>query len=95
MVFAYGPLKNSFQATIGYLNLLTCLWVIRGGDTTALWKRRCIAHKLKRDEFPDLGANQDCASVNTLNVGEFSSDGSAVVTSKLYESGFFLDTQRS
>ncbi|GJS65336.1 hypothetical protein Tco_0679900 [Tanacetum coccineum] len=25
--------KNSFQAMIGYLNLPTCLWVIRGGET--------------------------------------------------------------
>ncbi|GJS96476.1 hypothetical protein Tco_0803444 [Tanacetum coccineum] len=32
-VFAHGPFKNSFQATIGYLNLPTCLWVIRGGET--------------------------------------------------------------
>ncbi|GKA46069.1 hypothetical protein Tco_0738865 [Tanacetum coccineum] len=29
----HGPFKNSFQATIGYLNLPTCLWVIRGGET--------------------------------------------------------------
>ncbi|GKF92863.1 hypothetical protein Tco_0279582, partial [Tanacetum coccineum] len=33
MVLAYGPFKNSFQAMIGYLNLPTCLWVIRGGET--------------------------------------------------------------
>ncbi|GJT44979.1 hypothetical protein Tco_0953694 [Tanacetum coccineum] len=32
-IFAHGPFKNSFQATIGYLNLPTCLWVIRGGET--------------------------------------------------------------
>ncbi|GJS81916.1 hypothetical protein Tco_0748457 [Tanacetum coccineum] len=32
-VLAHGPFKNSFQATIGYLNLPTCLWVIRGGET--------------------------------------------------------------
>ncbi|GKD55882.1 hypothetical protein Tco_1289269, partial [Tanacetum coccineum] len=28
----HGPFKNSFQATIGYLNLPTCLWVIRGRE---------------------------------------------------------------
>ncbi|GJV22903.1 hypothetical protein Tco_1375598 [Tanacetum coccineum] len=32
-IFAYGPFKNSFQTTIGYLNLSTCLWMIRGGET--------------------------------------------------------------
>ncbi|GJS36046.1 hypothetical protein Tco_0534428 [Tanacetum coccineum] len=32
-IFAHGPFKNSFQTTIGYLNLPTCLWVIRGGET--------------------------------------------------------------
>ncbi|GJU81760.1 hypothetical protein Tco_1284125 [Tanacetum coccineum] len=32
-VFAYGHFKNSFQTTIGYLNLPTCLWVICGGET--------------------------------------------------------------
>ncbi|GKF31065.1 hypothetical protein Tco_0100863, partial [Tanacetum coccineum] len=34
-VFAYGPFKNSFQATIGNLKLPTCLWVIRGGETVS------------------------------------------------------------
>ncbi|GJY64516.1 hypothetical protein Tco_0465976 [Tanacetum coccineum] len=32
-IFAHGPFKNSFQATIGYLNLPTSLWVIHGGET--------------------------------------------------------------
>ncbi|GJY67146.1 hypothetical protein Tco_0469384 [Tanacetum coccineum] len=32
-VFPHGSFKNSFQTTIGYLNLPTCLWVIRGGET--------------------------------------------------------------
>ncbi|GJX24083.1 hypothetical protein Tco_0228528 [Tanacetum coccineum] len=34
-VLAMGPLQNSFQATIGYLNLPTYLWVIRGGETVS------------------------------------------------------------
>ncbi|GKF72230.1 hypothetical protein Tco_0208344 [Tanacetum coccineum] len=35
MVLAHGPFKNSFQATIGYLNLPTCLWVICGEETVS------------------------------------------------------------
>ncbi|GJS03121.1 hypothetical protein Tco_0319629 [Tanacetum coccineum] len=34
-VHRHGSFKNSFQATIGYLNLPTCLWVIRGGETVS------------------------------------------------------------
>ncbi|GKF08589.1 hypothetical protein Tco_0042813 [Tanacetum coccineum] len=33
--FRLRPFKNSFQATIGYLNFPTCLWVKRGGETVS------------------------------------------------------------
>ncbi|GKD03375.1 putative reverse transcriptase domain-containing protein [Tanacetum coccineum] len=65
MVFAYGPFKNSYQATIGYLNLLTCLWVIRGGETRSLQKALGTTLAISTAYHPEID-RQNERTIQTL-----------------------------
>ncbi|GJU17988.1 hypothetical protein Tco_1145954 [Tanacetum coccineum] len=67
MVLAHGPFKNSFQATIGYLNLPTCLWVIRGGETVS---NSIFKHDLCKLVIAKMGSAITYDSTRSTESGE-------------------------
>ncbi|GJX98160.1 hypothetical protein Tco_0355179 [Tanacetum coccineum] len=89
MIFAHGPFKNSFQTTIGYLNLPTCLWVVCGGETMS---DSVFKHDLCKLVIAKMGSAITYDCTRGTKSGEESFKKFATIGHQLVEERFLLQT---